>query len=60
MIGILRGSVIFMADLVRQLQSRSTQAIVTAGIENAKRFSWNTMYKQVKQVYENINYNHHV
>ena len=49
-----------MADLVRQLQSRSTQDIVTAGIENAKRFSWNTMYKQVKQVYENINYNHHV
>ena len=49
-----------MADLVRQLQSRSTQAIVTAGIENAKRFSWNTMYKQVKQVYENFDYNHHV
>lgn len=49
-----------MADLVRQLQSRSTQAIVAAGIENAKRFSWNTMYKQVKQVYENFDYNHHV
>ena len=49
-----------MADIVRQLQSRPTQEIMAAGIENAKRFSWDTNYKQVKQVYENIYYNHNV
>ena len=49
-----------MADIVRQLQSRPIQEIIAAGIENAKRFSWDTNYKQVKQVYENIYYNHNV
>ena len=49
-----------MADIVRQLQSRPTQAIIEAGMENANRFSWDTMYKHVKQVYENIYHNHHL
>ena len=49
-----------MAEMVRQLQSRPTQEIIAAGIENAKRFSWDTNYKQVKQVYENIYYNHNI
>ena len=49
-----------MADIVRQLQSGPTQPIVQAGIENAKRFSWDRTYEQVKAVYENIYRNHHV
>ena len=49
-----------MADIVRQLQSRPTQAIIEAGLENAKRFSWDKTYQQVKQVYENIDHNHHL
>ena len=49
-----------MADIVRQLQSRPTQAIIEAGFENARRFSWNKTYQQVKQVYENIDHNHHL
>ena len=49
-----------MADLVRQLKSRSNQELIAAGFENAKRFSWDNTYRQVKQVYENIYYNHHV
>ena len=49
-----------MADIVRQLQSRPTEEIINAGMENAKRFSWDTNYKQVKQVYENIYYNHNL
>ena len=49
-----------MADIVRQLQSRSTQEIIAAGMENAKRFSWDKMYEQVKQVYENIDHNNHL
>lgn len=49
-----------MAEIVRQLQSRPTQEIIAAGIENAKRFSWDTNYQQVKQVYENIYYNYNV
>jgi len=49
-----------MADIVRQLQSRSTQAIIAAGMKNAERFSWDTMYKHVKQVYENIYHNNHL
>ena len=49
-----------MADIVRQLQSRPTRAIIEAGLENAQRFSWNKTYQQVKQVYENIDYNHHL
>ena len=49
-----------MADMVRQLKSRPTEAIIAAGMENAKRFSWDRMYEQVKQVYENIYHNYHV
>lgn len=48
-----------MADIVRQLQSRPTQDMIEAGFENARRFSWDNTYQQVKQVYENINHNHH-
>ena len=49
-----------MAQMVRQLQSRSTQALVAAGLENAKRFTWDSMYEQVKQVYENIYHNYYL
>ena len=49
-----------MADIVRQLQSRSNKEIIEAGFENAKRFSWDKTYQQVKQVYENIDHNHHL
>ena len=49
-----------MADIVRQLQSRPTQDIIEAGFENARRFSWDKTYQQVKQVYENINHNYHL
>ena len=49
-----------MADIVRQLQSRSTQEIIESGIKNAKRFSWDTNYEQVKKVYENIYHHHHI
>lgn len=49
-----------MADMVRELQSRSVQDIVKAGINNTKRFSWDTAYEKTKQVYENIYYNHHI
>ena len=49
-----------MADIVRQLLSRPTDKIIAAGIENAKRFSWDLSYRQIKQVYENIYYNHNL
>lgn len=49
-----------MANMVRQLQSRSTQKMITEGMENAKRFSWDKTYEQVKHVYENIYYNHNI
>ena len=49
-----------MADIVRQLQSRPTEQLIAAGIENAKRFSWDTTYQQTKQVYENLYYHHHL
>lgn len=49
-----------MADIVRQLQSRPTQDSIEAGFENARRFSWNNTYQQVKQVYENIDHNYHL
>lgn len=48
-----------MADIVMQLKSRKTDAIVKAGLENAKRFSWDITYEKTKQVYENIDHNHH-
>ena len=43
-----------MADIVRQLQSRPTNKIITAGIENAKRFSWDKTYLQVKEIYRQL------
>ena len=49
-----------MAEIVRQLQSRPTQDIITRGFENAKRFSWDITYQQTKQVYENLYYHHHI
>ena len=49
-----------MADIVMQLKSRPTDRIVKAGIENAKRFSWDKTYEKTKQVYENIYHNHYV
>lgn len=49
-----------MAEIVQQLKSRSTQAVIEAGFENAKRFSWDKAYEQTKQVYENIYHNNHL
>ena len=49
-----------MAEIVQQLKSRSTQAIIEAGFANAKRFSWDKAYEQTKQVYENIYHNNHL
>ena len=43
-----------MADIVKQLQSRSIQDIVEKGFENAKRFSWDKTYKQMKQIYSQL------
>ena len=43
-----------MTDIVKQLQSRSTQALITAGMENAKRFSWDKTYEQTKDVYRQL------
>lgn len=43
-----------MTDIVKQLQSRSTQALIAAGMENAKRFSWDTTYEQTKRVYKQL------
>lgn len=49
-----------MAEIVMQLKSRPTDQIVKAGLENAKRFSWDKTYEKTKQVYENIYHNHYV
>ena len=49
-----------MADIVRQLQSRTTQSVIDNGIANTKRFSWDKSYEQVKKTYENIYYHHHL
>ena len=49
-----------MADAVRQLLSRPTDELIAAGLENARRFSWDKTYRQTKQVYENIYNNHHL
>lgn len=49
-----------MADIVKQLKSRSTQAVIEAGFENARRFSWDTNYEQIKQLYEDIYHHHHL
>ena len=43
-----------MTDIVKQIQSRSTQALITAGMENAKRFSWDKTYEQTKDVYRQL------
>lgn len=43
-----------MTDIVKQLQSRSTQALIAAGMENANRFSWDKTYKQTKDVYRQL------
>ena len=49
-----------MAHAVRELLSRPAQHIIDSGLENTKRFSWDKNYEQVKQVYENLYYNHHI
>ena len=43
-----------MADIVKQLQSRSTQDIIDRGFENTKRFSWDNTYEQMKQIYSQL------
>lgn len=48
-----------IAAIVRELQSRPTQAIIADGIQNAKQFSWDKTYQQARQVYEDIDHNHH-
>lgn len=48
------------ASFVRQLLSGPKDRIIQAGFENAKLFSWDTTYKQTKQVYENICNHHHL
>lgn len=40
-----------MADIVRELLSRPAQHVIDAGIQNARRFSWDKTYLQTKQVY---------
>ena len=49
-----------MAHLVRELLSRPAQHIIDSGFENTRRFSWDRNYEQIKQVYENIYYNHNL
>lgn len=48
-----------IAAIVRELQSRPTQTLIEDGIQNAKRFSWDKTYQQTRQVYEDIDHNHH-
>ena len=43
-----------IADRVKLLLSRPTQSLVKAGIQNAKRFSWDKTYEQTKQVYKQL------
>jgi mannosyltransferase len=43
-----------MADIVREMQSRTPHEIIQKGIENAKRFSWDTTYEQTKRVYKQL------
>lgn len=43
-----------MAEIVRHLLSQPTQGIIAAGLENAKRFSWDKTYKQMKQIYSQL------
>ena len=43
-----------MSEMVLELKSRAVNDIIEAGIENAKRFSWDKTYEQVKNVYRQI------
>lgn len=43
-----------MSEIVLELKSRATNEIINEGIENAKRFSWDKTYEQVKNVYRQI------
>jgi mannosyltransferase len=43
-----------MAEIVMELKSRPTNEIIQTGMENAKRFSWDKTYEQVKNVYREI------
>ena len=43
-----------MADIVREIQSRTPHEVIQKGIENAKRFSWDTTYEQTKRVYKQL------
>lgn len=43
-----------MAEIVRHLLSQPIQGIIAAGLENAKRFSWDKTYKQMKQIYSQL------
>ena len=43
-----------MSEIVLELKSRTVSEIIIEGIENAKRFSWEKTYEQVKNVYRQI------
>lgn len=43
-----------MVEKVNEVQSRPMQGIIAAGIENAKRFSWDNTYEQTKNVYRQL------
>ena len=43
-----------MVEKVNEVQSRPMQSIIAAGIENAKRFSWDNTYEQTKNVYRQL------
>lgn len=43
-----------MVEKVNEVQSRPMQDIIAAGIENAKRFSWDNTYEQTKNVYRQL------
>lgn len=43
-----------MVEKVHDVQSRPMQGIIAAGIENAKRFSWDKTYEQTKDVYRQL------
>ena len=49
-----------IASIVQDLLSRPIDTIIQDGITNAKRFSWDQTYEQVKHVYENIYHHHHL
>lgn len=43
-----------MVEKVNEVQSRPMQGIIAAGIENAKRFSWDNTYELTKNVYRQL------